>query len=158
MIFAALLLALAPVAASTELVAPSPVDLVARAKFPEDKPDFIDALADFNKAVNAAIVYQDDQIHYGSTDHFVSEPPDGKGDCEDYALTKIEMLSNIGFPIVTSAKLVFVIVHEGKQVFGHAIVAIRLPSGSVAYLDLFDEPMTRAELTAKGYEFFDWTA
>jgi predicted transglutaminase-like cysteine proteinase len=85
-------------------------------------------------------------------------PPDGKGDCEDYALTKMEMLGRIGFPVITNAKLVMVMVPVGKQTSGHAILAILLKSGAVAYLDMAGEPMTRAELVAKGYQFFDWRA
>jgi predicted transglutaminase-like cysteine proteinase len=135
-----------------------PVDTIARAKFPNDNPAQIDAIAAFNKAVNGALTYETDREHYGVEDHYVSLPPDGKGDCEDYALSKIELLSAIGFPTVTNSKLVFVVVHVGKDRYGHAIVAILLPSGAVAYLDMNGEPMTRSELLAKGYEFQRWEA
>ena len=156
--FAAALLMLAPVPATPQANDSAPVDTVARAKFPRDKPEQIDALAEFNRFVNGSIEYVSDQAHYGVEDHYVSLPPDGKGDCEDIALSKIELLSAIGFPTVINSKLVFVVVHVGKERYGHAIVAIRLPSGDVAYLDMSNEPMTRAELKAKGYEFQEWSA
>jgi hypothetical protein len=75
----------------------------------------------------------------------------------------MELLSNAGFPVVTNSKLVAVLVHyttkDGKdEAGGHMILAILMPSGAVAYLDLANEPMTRAELIAHGYEFFDWRA
>jgi predicted transglutaminase-like cysteine proteinase len=150
------LLALAPAPAVPQTVMPP--DPVARAKFPNDNPEQIDALANFNKLINRSLTYVSDQDHYGAADHYVSMPPDGKGDCEDYALTKMEMLGRIGFPVITNAKLVMVMVPVGKQTSGHAILAILLKSGAVAYLDMAGEPMTRAELVAKGYQFFDWRA
>lgn len=158
-----LFLALALVTAPPVVPATTiPVDAVARAKFPNDKPEAIDALAAFNKEVNGSITYVSDEEHYGIIDHYVSMPADNKGDCEDYALTKMELLSAAGFPVVTNAKLVPVLVHyksTGQDtVGGHMILAILLASGAVAYLDLSSEPMTRAELEARGYQFFDWRA
>jgi predicted transglutaminase-like cysteine proteinase len=86
-------------------------------------------------------------------------PPDGKGDCEDYVLTKLGLLSMAGFPMVNDTKVVGVIVHLKSGGEGHAILAIRLPSKAVLYMDnRFSEPMTRQELVARGYEFFDWKA
>lgn len=139
-----------------------PVDTVAEAKFPKDDPATVDALSYLNKAVNSNITYMTDKEHYGLDDHYVSLPADDKGDCEDFALSKMELLSKAGFPVVTNAKLVGVIVHfksKGKdEIGGHMILAIRLKSGDVAYLDLSRDLMTRKELEAKGYQFFDWVA
>ena len=154
----ALALVAAPVPAIPETVPPIPIDYAARAKFPRDPGTAIDALAAFNSSVNGSMTYVSDKEHYGVSDHYVSMPPDMKGDCEDYALTKMEALSAAGFPVISRAKLVMVVVHVGKEVFGHAILAVLLPSGDVAYLDMVGEPMTRNELKAKGYEFFDWRA
>jgi predicted transglutaminase-like cysteine proteinase len=97
--------------------------------------------------------------HYGVADYWVMLPQDMKGDCEDYALSKLFLLGQAGFPTVTNAKLVGVIVHRKDGSEGHAILALRLKDGSVVYLDnLNDEPMTRKELVKQGYEFFDWRA
>jgi predicted transglutaminase-like cysteine proteinase len=154
----ALFLALAPVAAVPETPAPVPIDTIARAKFPNEEAAFVDALAEMNRAVNAKMTYELDQDHYGVTDLWVMAPDDAKGDCEDYALTKLFVLGEAGYPIVTNAKLVLVAVHDKGQRFGHAILAVLMPHGSVAYLDMRDEPMTRDELVKRGYEFFDWKA
>jgi hypothetical protein len=45
-----------------------------------------------------------------------------------------------------------------SETYGHAIVQLRLPTGRFMYLDSdFDEPMTKKELAAAGYHFFDWS-
>lgn len=145
-----------------------PIDLAARAKFPREvaagRAGNVDAIAFINAYVNAHMIPVSDQEHYGLSDFWAMAPGDAKGDCEDYALTKLFMLERAGVPVVSSMKLVGVFVHEkdgaGKEVGeGHAILAVRFPSGAVAYLDnRFREPMTRRELAASGYEFFDWRA
>jgi predicted transglutaminase-like cysteine proteinase len=159
-VFAASLMFSAPVAQAD---APQPkveipVDRVARHRFPHDNGKLIDALAFINAVVNAAIQPESDQDHYGVLDYWVMAPADGKGDCEDYAITKFLLIENIdGQPInpVTHMKLVGVMVGQD----GHAILAVRLPSGRVMYLDnLNAEPMTRLELQAEGYRFSDWVA
>lgn len=157
-----------------------PVDRVSRAKFPNVNGRLIDELAFVNKIVNASIIYEDDQSHYGDPDFWVMDPKDGKGDCEDYVLTKISMIEHIqeadtantnpleAVDDVVGYKIVGVIVHfkddfGNWQIDGHAILAVRLPDRSVAYLDLNNEElMTRQELM-KGsggfyYQFVDWTA
>ena len=141
-----------------------PIDIAARAKFSHDDGAAIDALSYINRVVNDSIQYESDQEHYGTLELWVMFPQDGKGDCEDYALTKMGILSQAGFPIVTNAKMVGVIVHRRAKDGtddggGHAILAVLLPSGAVAYLDSMNEElMTREELVREGYEFFDWRA
>jgi predicted transglutaminase-like cysteine proteinase len=136
-----------------------PVDAVARAKFPKLSGDAVDWLANLNRQVNHMIQGESDMEHYGVADYWVMLPQDMKGDCEDYALSKLFLLGQAGFPTVTNAKLVGVIVHRKDGSEGHAILALRLKDGSVVYLDnLNDEPMTRKELVKQGYEFFDWRA
>lgn len=137
-----------------------PVDSIARAKFHHSKPEQVDALAALNRYVNKTITPMDDKEHYGVDELWVMFPPDRKGDCEDYALTKLGMLSQVGFPIIPNTKIVGVIVtRHGKSLGGHAILAVLLPGGDVVYLDnLNSEPMTRKELVRAGYQFFDWRA
>jgi predicted transglutaminase-like cysteine proteinase len=90
---------------------------------------------------------------------WVQYPADGKGDCEDYALTKLGMLEQLGVPVVTNTKLVSVIVKEPGGVEGHEILAILMPKGAVLYLDNMNRHlMTRPELEREGYTFFDWKA
>jgi predicted transglutaminase-like cysteine proteinase len=138
-----------------------PVDATARAKFPNDSGPMVDALAYVNKAINAAITPMSDQEHYGVADMWVMAPADGKGDCEDYTLTKIFVLQQAGFDIVGRTRLVAVFVHQKVKgvdsVEGHAILAVRLVSGAIMFLDnRYPEPMTHAELAARGYEIIDW--
>jgi predicted transglutaminase-like cysteine proteinase len=162
---ASALLIPSPSATAQEPATP-PVDQIARAKFPHDPGKEIDTLEMINRAINGSIQYEDDKPHYGIDELWVMFPPDSKGDCEDYALTKLGVLSMAGFPIVMDAKIVTLIVHHPKTPNadktvddGHAILAVRLPSGAVAYMDnMNDELMTRPELVAQGYRFFDWTA
>jgi predicted transglutaminase-like cysteine proteinase len=159
--------AVTPVVKPPQFVIPR--DNIARAKFPHVNGRLIDELAFINALVNTAMVYEDDQKHYGVPDLWVMMPSDGRGDCEDYALTKMFLIMRLddaqNDPIdpVTSEKLVPVMVHykeKGKwQSGGHAVLALKLPDRSVMYLDLnFDEPMTRRELVEHGYQFFDWRA
>lgn len=146
-----------------------PPQYASRKKFPRDPAQLIDALTFINKVVNGGIAYEDDYHHYGVGDFWVTLPADAKGDCEDYALTKLFFISQYddyaGDPVdeVTNTKIVGVMVHfvaNGKaDADGHAILAVKLPSGTVAYLDLNNqELMTRRELQNQGYEFFDWRA
>lgn len=128
-----------------------------RAKFPLTEGKLVDAIEYANRLVNKAITYTTDDDHYGVEDKWVSFPSDGKGDCEDYATTKAEVLRRAGWPMLSATRIVFVYVHDVNGGGGHAILAVRLAGGEVAYLDNnYDALMTRAELEANGYEFFDW--
>jgi predicted transglutaminase-like cysteine proteinase len=157
-----------------------PADPVSEAKFKNVDPKIIDELVGINKYVNGAIEYEYDEDHYGMTDFFVQDPADHKGDCEDYALTKMSLISMAQdrgdldtIEGLREVKLVSVLVYyddydgKGIQEDGHMILAVRLPDHSVAYLDLLhDELMTRKELThwqrspsggeVDRYEFLDW--
>lgn len=156
----ALALALLATPAVPQTPSTVPIDIAARAKFKRSVPEQVDAIAAVNRLVNESIRPEEDKAHYGIDELWVMYPPDSKGDCEDYALTKLGVLSRAGFPIIPNTKIVGVIVtKDGKNLGGHAILAVRLPSGEVAYLDnRFPEPMTRKELVARGYAFFDWRA
>jgi predicted transglutaminase-like cysteine proteinase len=138
-------------------VCSSDLELAARATFPRSKSELIDRLALVNKVVNMAITNETDQDHYGVAERFVAWPADFKGDCEDYALSKLETLGNLGWPLVGNARLDTALIPAEKGPDGHAIAEYRLPSGEVAILDSnFNEPMTRKELERAGYQFFDW--
>lgn len=134
-------------------------DRVAEAKAPDEDPVVVDAVQAVNAYVNSHIQGISDLEHYGAEDQWVEYPSDGKGDCEDFALTKMGMLGQIGVPLVTNTKIVSVLVRIGNEHDGHAILAIMLPHGTVLYLDnLHREVMTRRELVHEGYTFFDWKA
>lgn len=144
-----------PVAKPTIVV---PVDPITRAKFPKTNPELVDAIAYVNRLVNQMIQPVSDFEHYGVIENWVMFPEDMKGDCEDYALSKMEILRQAGFPTVQFSRIRGVVVHRaGKPDEGHAILELRMPDGAIMFLDnLHANPMTRAELTAQGYEFFDW--
>jgi len=101
-----------------------------------DPIDFLQwgsTLNDVNRAVNHSIKYRADEV-----DHFDDAPE--YGDCDDYALTKRNILIKRGFdPSVT----LFVFVHlhgfgnigdEGK----HAVLAIRTNYGLKIMDNLYD--------------------
>jgi predicted transglutaminase-like cysteine proteinase len=137
----------------------APIDVQARAKAPNEDPKLVDIIAEVNRYVNENIQGESDLEHYGMEDMWVQYPADGKGDCEDYALTKLGMLEQLGVPVVTNTKLVSVIVKEPGGVEGHEILAILMPKGAVLYLDNMNRHlMTRPELEREGYTFFDWKA
>jgi predicted transglutaminase-like cysteine proteinase len=154
----ALLVLAVPTAAFASTAAPIPVDRVAQERFPKESAQVVDAIAELNRMVNAEIQPTEDSVHYGMDDKWVSMPKDHKGDCEDFATSKFVMLEEAGYPAIQKSRIRTVIVLYQGQIYGHAILEVRLPNGSIAELDNnFDEPMTREELERwYGYTFFDW--
>jgi len=145
------------ITADAKMVIKPPPDPIARAKFKGEDIAIVDGLAFVNKTVNGMIQGVDDQSHYGVIDKWVSWPGDLKGDCEDVAASKLVTLSDAGMPIVEFARLRFVYIPSGGALVAHAIVEARMPNGAIAELDShFDVLMTRRELEAAGYKFFDW--
>lgn len=132
-----------------------------RAKFPKEKGELIDGFAYINWLVNHSIKPMEDQEQYGRPEVWVMNPVSGYGDCEDYALTKLQMLSDADYPTVLSVRIRGVAVQTdllGKVFEGHAILEILAPNGSIIFMDNLnpDHLMTRAELEANGYVFADW--
>lgn len=145
-------------------IPPAPVS---RAKFPNDQQEIVDGLAYINKLVNDSITYVTDSEQYGQMEMFVMLPESGKGDCEDYALTKMWLLFNTGYPTLHWTRLKSIMVTEylvnkdtgkiEKKLSGHMVLEVKLPSGEIAVMDNnHDDLMTRRELEARGYEFIDW--
>lgn len=134
---------------------PVPVSNADRLKFPTADPALVDGLAYVNREINAMIRYRTDKDQYGVDELWVMVPRSWEGDCEDYVLTKMETLRQGGLDTVWTARIVFARV--GPDEIGHAILAVRLDDGSVAYLDNgFSALMTRPELEQLGYRFQDW--
>jgi len=67
-----------------------------------------------NQQINSSITYQSDAEQYGQSDRWVVEPTSGKGDCEDYALTKAARLNAGGIPTA-----IFICLRDGKP--AHAV-------------------------------------
>jgi predicted transglutaminase-like cysteine proteinase len=149
------LLLLAAIATPVSTEAPAlpssiPVDKAARKAFPHANPLFVDEIAWVNRYVNHAITYQYDSGHYGLTDVWVSWPADRRGDCEDYALSKLAML------LVGKLRVVSIRTTDGKAEVGHVVLEVPLGDGESAILDnnFKNQLMTEQELVTKhGYSF-----
>lgn len=123
-------------------------------RFPNAKPEHIRALHIINRSVNNAITYTRDIDQYGVSEKWVWLPESRRGDCEDYALSKLAILQKAGFPIVSRARITML---YAKGV-GHAVLEVNIPGAGVLVMDNnFDRLMTRAELIMNhGYSFQDW--
>jgi predicted transglutaminase-like cysteine proteinase len=156
LVAAILLMFATPVIAATTDI---PIDQAARNRFPNADKDTVDTLAFVNRFYNHSMAGVDDEEHYGVGDAWVSNPKDFKGDCEDYATTKLVLLENIGFPVVSNTRLRFVYIKDPSLGEGnHVVLEVKLNDGSIAVLDnLNDELMTETELKRTyGYHFYDW--
>ena len=58
-----------------------------------------ETIKNINAAVNTAHDYETDQSGYGVGDHWAIMGPGDKGDCEDFALTKMQALIDAGFDV-----------------------------------------------------------
>ena len=71
------------------------------------------------RETNKAIVVTNDLDHYGVDDVWVESPADGKGDCEDFALTKARLLQQLGW---SPSRMQLAVFGYGKQ--AHAVLLI----------------------------------
>ncbi len=81
-------------------------------------------LSRLNKRINKEIEPVSDTDNYGVQEHWAI-PRNGKGDCEDYALLKRQLLMRAGWP--ASALLMTVVLDEKSE--GHAVLTVRTVSG-----------------------------
>lgn len=82
-----------------------------------------------NRRVNELVRYELDQANYGRTDYWASpfETLDRRrGDCEDYAILKLWLFQELGFP---STDLRLVVVRDKLRKSDHAVLAVRSPEG-----------------------------
>jgi predicted transglutaminase-like cysteine proteinase len=87
-----------------------------------------------DKWVNAHVKPVSDMEHWGVIDQW-DYPADGKGDCEDYALFKRNILMDEGFP--RQALLMTVVKDEHNE--GHAILTVKTNAGEFVLDNLNDE-------------------
>ena len=127
---------------------------VSRHKFAPEYGEAIDLIEFINAAVNQQMTYTRDIDQYGARDVWVQKPESLKGDCEDYALTKLSFLQQAGFPIISYARISML----GTPFGGHAVLEVRLPNGQIAILDNnHDQLITPSELVNDyGYRFQIW--
>ncbi len=90
----------------------------------EGSPSRLSELDQVNRHVNSQIAPATDQELYGVIEHWTL-PIDNKGDCEDYALLKRQILIKSGWP--SSALLITVVRDERND--GHAVLTARTAQG-----------------------------
>lgn len=78
-------------------------------------------LSRINLQVNREITYTTDPEQYGLRDYWVFEPASKKGDCEDYALTKLHRLAKAGFPV---RRMAIYVVYTYQTQDYHAILVV----------------------------------
>jgi len=89
-------------------------------------------VAAINSWVNARIRFVDDRARYGRADHWASAAQSlssRQGDCEDYAIAKMQMLKALGMP---DEDLYFVIARDLVRQADHALLVVRLDGKLVA--------------------------
>lgn len=79
-----------------------------------------------NRQINRSIVRMSDQAQYGVAEKWVVAPASGRGDCEDYALTKLWALIQMGEPAANMRVLTVRVrgirdAHAVLQVRGHVL-------------------------------------
>jgi predicted transglutaminase-like cysteine proteinase len=84
-----------------------------------------------NSWVNAQIAYADDSALYQQNDFWASSRETlrrGKGDCEDYAILKMDLLAAMG---IDRDKMILVVARDLVRNTDHAVLVVQLDSGSV---------------------------
>lgn len=87
-----------------------------------------------NSWVNARITYVEDVRQYGTLDYWASATQSltlGRGDCEDYAIAKMQILRALGVP---ARKMYLVIARDVVRRIDHAMLAVSL-NGDLLILD-----------------------
>jgi predicted transglutaminase-like cysteine proteinase len=99
-------------------------------------------LEEVNAWVNSHHHYTLDEQQYGKLEHWTIMAEGGAGDCEDYALTKAQMLLARGYP----ASALHIEVGRTTSGEGHAWLVVQTDAGDIA-LDLnYSRPMRTWEL------------
>lgn len=84
-----------------------------------------DRVETVNRYVNSRVEFVDDRRQFGQADLWSAASATlrrGRGDCEDYALAKMQMLRAAGIP---SKDLYFVIVRDLVRMADHAVLVVR---------------------------------
>lgn len=87
-----------------------------------------------NQWVNGRIAFAEDAREYGVADHWATAGQSlrrGKGDCEDYAIAKMQLLRTLGF---RSEDLYIVMVRDLVRRADHAVLVVRI-DGRFVVLD-----------------------
>ncbi|WP_164843965.1 transglutaminase-like cysteine peptidase [Croceicoccus ponticola] len=82
-----------------------------------------------NKAVNDAIAYKDDAVNWRTGDHWATASETllrGSGDCEDFAILKMQLLSAAG---ISANDMYLVVGNDLVARTAHAILVVRVDGG-----------------------------
>ncbi len=119
--------------------------------------DPIERLEAVNRYVNARVRFVDDIKQYGVTDRWTTAADTlrrGRGDCEDYAIAKLQLLRRAGF---ADKDLYFVILRDALRRADHAVLVVRaegrllvLDNGTDRLIDSHDMPDYRPIFTFSG--------
>ena len=96
--------------------------------------DEVDRLEGVNRYVNERVAFVDDRKQYGRADVWSAAAETltrGRGDCEDYAIAKLQMLRRAGF---ADKDLYLVIVRDLVSRADHAVLVVRA-AGEMYVLD-----------------------
>lgn len=96
--------------------------------------DPLDRVTAINRYVNGRVQFVDDSRQYGREDHWVAAADTlrrGRGDCEDYAIAKLQMLRAAG---VADRDLYLVIAKDLVRRADHALLVVRA-GGRMLVLD-----------------------
>ncbi|HEX3423906.1 MAG TPA: transglutaminase-like cysteine peptidase [Sphingomicrobium sp.] len=99
----------------------------------------VEMLERVNNFVNHRVTYEDDQKHWGRPDVWSSANEtlsSGLGDCEDYAIAKMQLLRAAGFP---QHDLYLTIVHDLDRRADHAVLVARAAGHMYVLDDSTDE-------------------
>ena len=117
----------------------------------------IDKLEAVNRYVNARVKFVDDIRQWGIVDHWTSAADTlrrGRGDCEDYAIAKLQLLRRAGF---ADKDLYLVILRDALRRADHAVLVARadgrllvLDNSTDRLIDSYDMPDYRPIFTFSG--------
>ena len=117
----------------------------------------LEKLAAINHYVNARVSFVDDSRQYGVADLWTSAAETlrrGRGDCEDYAIAKLQLLRRAGF---AEQDLYLVILHDSLRRADHAVLVARadgrmlvLDNGTDRLVDSYEMPDYRPIFTFSG--------
>ena len=99
----------------------------------------VEMLERVNNFVNHRVQYEDDQRHWGRPDVWSSANEtlsSGRGDCEDYAIAKLQLLRAAGF---AQHDLYLTIVHDLDRRADHAVLVARAAGHMYVLDDATDE-------------------
>jgi predicted transglutaminase-like cysteine proteinase len=117
----------------------------------------IEQLEAVNRYVNGRVKFIDDIRQYGVDDHWTTAADTlrrGRGDCEDYAIAKLQLLRSAGF---AERDLYLVILHDALRRTDHAVLVARaegrllvLDNGTDRLFDSYEMPDYRPIVSFSG--------